>query len=209
MELLCGLNDNLFQLSKTIFKHAITDHTTKFSDLVSIQNGYAFKSSEYIDKKQLLVLRTKNIADNYLFNKSDTVYISHDSYKKYKKFSFNKFDSVLVMVGASLGKTGFLTSNVIPALQNQNMWRFRAVNDQLPGLLVFEYVNYINRRVKGTASGSARSFYRKKIFSDFNVPIVTSETFYTFEKLQNQIDSLQSETEDLYKLKKTLLNKFF
>ena len=66
------------------------------------------------------------------------------------------------MVGASIGKTGFITSNMMPALQNQNMWRFRPLISGMPGLLVYQYVNYINEHVKGSATGSARSFYRKK-----------------------------------------------
>ena len=166
------INDNLFALSKVIFDHILGNKTIKFSQISTIQNGYAFKSKEYITDKQLMILRTKNINDNHLFSKNDVIYISNNLFSNYKKFLFNTFDTVLVMVGASIGKTGFITSNMMPALQNQNMWRFRPLISGMPGLLVYQYVNYINEHVKGSATGSARSFYRKKVFNDFNVPYI-------------------------------------
>ena len=203
------INDNLLELANIIFTNRITKETVQLSNIATIQNGYAFKSKEYVLQKQLLILRTKNIGDNHLFNKSDVVFINQDSFNEYKKFAFKQFDTVLVMVGASIGKTGFITSNVLPSLQNQNMWRFRAKDSNIPGLLIYEYVNYINKRVKGSASGSARSFYRKKLFSDFEVPIIDNNVFTLFERIQLQINNIQVENNILSKLKQELLNKYF
>lgn len=204
------INDNLLELANVIFTNQISKDTTQLSNIATIQNGYAFKSKEYVSQKQLLVLRTKNIGSNHLFNKLDVVYIDQHSFNEYKKFAFKKFDTVLVMVGASIGKTGFITSNVLPALQNQNMWRFRAKNSSMPGLLLYEYINYINKRVKGSASGSARSFYRKKLFSNFEVPIIDNNNIFSmFEKIQLQINNIQVENNALSKLKQNLLNKYF
>lgn len=203
------INDNLLELANVIFTKQINKDTTKLSNIATIQNGYAFKSKEYVAQKQLLILRTKNIGSNHLFNKFDVVYIDQDNFNEYKKFAFKKFDTVLVMVGASIGKTGFITSNVLPSLQNQNMWRFRVKNSRMPGLLLYEYVNYINKRVKGSASGSARSFYRKELFNDFEVPIIDNNIFTVFERIQLQINNIQVENNVLSKLRQELLNKYF
>lgn len=209
IELNNQINDNLFEIANLIFENQLNNDCTKLSNIATIQNGYAFKSKEYISQKQLLILRTKNIESNHLFNKSDVVYINQDNFCKYKKFAFNKFDTALVMVGANIGKTGFITSNVLPALQNQNMWRFRSKDSKMPGLLLYEYVNYINKKVQGYASGSARSFYRKKVFSDFEVPIIDSNFFKYFERIQFQINNIQLENNILVELKQEMLNKYF
>lgn len=203
------LNDNLFALSKVIFDHILGNKTIKFSQISTIQNGYAFKSKEYITDKQLMILRTKNINDNHLFSKNDVIYISNNLSSNYKKFLFNTFDTVLVMVGASIGKTGFITSNMMPALQNQNMWRFRPLISGMPGLLVYQYVNYINEHVKGSATGSARSFYRKKVFNDFNVPYIEHKNYAIFIALQKEINRINVENDILRNIKKSLLNYFF
>lgn len=209
IELNNQINDNLLELANVIFTKQINKDTTKLSNIATIQNGYAFKSKEYVAQKQLLILRTKNIGSNHLFNKFDVVYIDQDNFNEYQKFAFKKFDTVLVMVGASIGKTGFITSNVLPSLQNQNMWRFRVKNSRMPGLLLYEYVNYINKRVKGSASGSARSFYRKELFNDFEVPIIDNNIFTVFKRIQLQINNIQVENNVLSKLRQELLNKYF
>lgn len=203
------INTNLFGLSETIFNNILEEETIKLSEITTIQNGYAFKSSEYIQDEQLMVLRTKNIGINNLFSKDDVVYISKENLEKYSKFSFKQFDTVIVMVGASIGRTGFLTSNIVPSLQNQNMWRFRPLNSKMPGLILYQYINYINTRVKNSASGSARSFYTKKIFNEFDVPRINTAYYKTFSKLQEQIDNLSKETEELKKIKSILLNEYF
>ena len=203
------INDNLFALSKVIFDHILGNKTIKFSQISTIQNGYAFKSKEYITDKQLMILRTKNINDNHLFSKNDVIYISNNLFSNYKKFLFNTFDTVLVMVGASIGKTGFITSNMMPALQNQNMWRFRPLISGMPGLLVYQYVNYINEHVKGSATGSARSFYRKKVFNAFNVPYIEHKNYAIFIALQKEINRINVENDILRNIKKSLLNYFF
>jgi restriction endonuclease S subunit len=203
------INDNLFKLAKIHFDRQLDSENIKFSQISTIQNGYAFKSKEYVDTNELMILRTKNINDNHLFSKNDVVYISKELFDEYKKFSFSAFDTVLVMVGASIGKTGFVTSNMTPSLQNQNMWRFRPKMSNIPGLLIFQYVNYINKHIIGSATGSARSFYRKKLFSEFEVPRINSTNYIYFDTLQREIDHLNTENEILYRIKHSLLNHYF
>ena len=203
------LNANLFKLAKIHFDRQLDSENIKFSQISTIQNGYAFKSKEYVDTNELMILRTKNINDNHLFSKNDVVYISKELFDEYKRFSFSAFDTVLVMVGASIGKTGFVTSNMTPSLQNQNMWRFRPKMSNIPGLLIFQYVNYINKHVIGSATGSARSFYRKKLFSEFEVPRINSTNYIYFDTLQREIDHLNTENEILYRIKHSLLNHYF
>ncbi|MEK0395967.1 restriction endonuclease subunit S [Lactobacillus delbrueckii] len=209
IELNQEINDNLFKLAKIHFDRQLDSENIKFSQISTIQNGYAFKSKEYVDTNELMILRTKNINDNHLFSKNDVVYISKELFDKYKKFSFSAFDTVLVMVGASIGKTGFVTSNMTPSLQNQNMWRFRPKMSNIPGLLIFQYVNYINKHIIGSATGSARSFYRKKLFSEFEVPRINSTNYIYFDTLQREIDHLNTENEILYRIKHSLLNHYF
>ena len=203
------INANLLELSNSIFNELLksVSKKRKLSDFVDIQNGYAFKSSEYISNGGLVVLRTKNISNNSLFTKSDIQYISNNNYKKYRKFEFRQYDVALVMVGASIGKTGIVTSNVLPALQNQNMWRFRAKDSLVPGLYIYEVVNMINNFVKGSASGSARSFYKKSLFTNFEVPIFNTSDYEVFEKIESKINELACENTILNSIKSSLLTK--
>ena len=203
------INDNLFELAKIFFDYVKTSTTKKFSDIVSIQNGFAFKSKNYVKDKQLVILRTKNINSNNLFESKDVVYIPYSLKDQYSRFAFKKFDSVLVMIGSNIGKTGFVTSNNLPSLQNQNMWRFRSTNKNISGLLIYEYVNFINNKVKNSAVGSARAFYKKELFVDYPVPIIKKDNNFVFKKLELEINNICKETDTLLLLKELLLNIYF
>lgn len=157
------INDNLMKLNTLLFQQLSVDSDYTLSNFTDCQNGFAFKSSEYITNNELLILRTLNMTSDHLFSKNGVKYISKVYKEKYQKFEFKKFDTTLVMVGASIGKMALITTNVIPSLQNQNMWRFRS-KSKMPGLLIYDMVQYVNDRVRSSATGSARSFYRKKMF---------------------------------------------
>lgn len=157
----------------------------------------------------MVILRTKNINSNNLFESKDVVYIPYSLKDQYSRFAFKKFDSVLVMIGSNIGKTGFVTSNNLPSLQNQNMWRFRSTNKNISGLLIYEYVNFINNKVKNSAVGSARAFYKKELFVDYPVPIIKKDNNFVFKKLELEINNICKETDTLLLLKELLLNIYF
>lgn len=130
------------------------------SDLADLSGGFAFKSSDYSEKGRF-VLRTLNIADDGSINKDDAVFLPEDLCAQYSRFELHPNDTLFVMVGATLGKVGFVRENDLPALMNQNMWLIRAK----PGVSDPRFIHYAFRHfIKdslGWASGSARSFLRR------------------------------------------------
>lgn len=211
------INDNLLEILSTHFiKYIVSNQTKipdgwkifKLKDLSDVQNGFAFKSSEYIDHSELPIIRTKNFNENSLVETNDLKYISNSSKDKYKNFRFQSLDTVMVMVGASIGKTALITTRNLPGLQNQNMWRFRSKLSEYPEMLIFELVNYINTQVGGSATGSAREFYRKTIFQEFEIALPrNSEELDIYSSIGKKIDSLASETQRLTELRDALLPK--
>lgn len=211
------INDNLLEILSTHFiKYIVSNQakipdgwkTFKLKDLSDVQNGFAFKSSEYVDHSELPIIRTKNFNENSLVETNDLKYISNSSKEKYKKFRFQSLDTVMVMVGASIGKTALITTRNLPGLQNQNMWRFRSKLSEYPEMLIFELVNYINAQVGGSATGSAREFYRKTIFQEFEIALPkNSEELDIYSSIGKKIDSLASETQRLTELRDALLPK--
>ena len=217
------INQHLEQMAQAIFKSWFVDFEpwggvvpndwkkTQFGEISTIQNGYAFKSEDYCDDGCRMI-RTTNICDGYV-NNDDLINLPKSFYSdcKYKNFIFKCFDTVLVMVGASVGKIGLITKKNIPSLQNQNMWRFRPKKDNISVLYVHYYTKLINDSVRSWSNGSAREFYRKDIFkkapcflptdsimSDFNL-----KTLHLFEKISNNLE----ENEKLAEIRDTLLPK--
>jgi type I restriction enzyme S subunit len=130
------------------------------SDICQIVNGYAFKS-EWYTEKGVKIIRTKNFKDGYV-TLNDVTFIEEEKSLEFKKYYLNIFDFLMVMVGASTGKYSVVNSNILPALQNQNMWRFVTKMDcQI-------YLNLslqdVILELENTTNGSARGFFQKETF---------------------------------------------
>lgn len=178
--------------------------------IIDILNGYAFKSEDYVEYG-IFVLRTKNFnEENITEFLSDDVYLPNNFEEKYDNYLCQPFDYHLVMVGASVGKTGMIYSHQLPALRNQNMWCFRPKKKSsisrgylkyLVDSLVLEFSNH--------ATGSARQFYTKDNFKKHPIVLPSDEILKKFENLHNPIQNkqanIQKQNQELSKLRDWLL----
>lgn len=180
-------------------------------EIAEIQNGFAFKSKDYIEKG-IRVTRTLNISKSDLtIDNEDAVYLPIDFYddEKYEKQKLQLFDTLLVMVGASIGNIGMVLSENLPSLQNQNMWRFRSKDRTISSTLIYFYVIQANKSVSNWTTGSAREFYRKDTFHDFKVAApcgeVVAKANELFEIIFDRIDLAFSEIRTLTEIRDTLV----
>ena len=187
------LNNNLISQAKSLFNEFILNKQENLPDgwevislgeIAYIQNGFAFKSKDYVENG-IPMIRTKDINSEGFINNSELISLPLSFYNevKYEDFKFKCFDTVLVMVGASIGKIGIITDINLPSLQNQNMWRFRTKSNLISPAFVYFYVEKINEIVYSWATGSARSFYRKNMFSDAECILPSEEYLITFNNL--------------------------
>ena len=139
------------------------------TDLADLSGGFAFKSGDYAPAGRF-VLRTLNIRDDGSISHEGAVYLPEELYPQYSRFELQPHDTLFVMVGATLGKVGFVRKSDLPALLNQNMWLIRAK----PGIGDARYMQYAFRHVVkaslGWASGSARDFVRREDYRNLLIP---------------------------------------
>ncbi len=140
--------------------------------VAELSGGYAFKSDDYSQEGRF-VLRTLNIKDDGSINRDDAVYIPLEQCSQYQRFELEEHDTLFVMVGATLGKVGYVRRETLPALLNQNMWRIRGRE----GLCDKRYLQYAFRysvsKNLGWASGSARDFVRRDDYRTMEIPVPT------------------------------------
>jgi type I restriction enzyme S subunit len=176
---------------------------------ISILNGYAFKSEDYVIEG-IKIIRTKNFNESGFIELNDLVFLEANKSKDYEKFFLRPFDKLVVMVGASLGKSVVVTSDILPALQNQNIWNFRAVDKNYQGYFNFLVDKLIQLNI-GSASGSAREFFRKDFFYDRKIIIPDLEVIHKFNEINyptfEKISSNIAENGSLSNLRDTLLPK--
>ena len=181
-------------------------------EISTVQNGYAFKSTDY-QENGCNMIRTTNIGSDGFVDNIDLVNLPFTFLMdtKYKNFRFSNLDTVLVMVGANVGKIGIITEKNIPALQNQNMWRFRPTHEGISTIYIHYYARLINERVRNWSSGSARDFYRKDSFQKVKCIYPTDDVMDNFQKttqgIYNKISLNLIENEALTTIRNILLPK--
>ena len=130
------------------------------SELASLSGGFAFKSRDYAPVGRFIV-RTLNIGDDGSISAGDSVYLPEVLCPQYARFELEPADTIFVMVGATLGKVGFVRKEILPALLNQNMWLIRAKLGQADPLFLHYAFRQAAKHKLGLASGSAREFVRR------------------------------------------------
>lgn len=130
------------------------------SDVADLSGGHAFKSEDY-SSSGIFVLRTINIQDDYTVSRVGAAYIPNSITEKYERFLLKEFDTLFVMVGATLGKTGIVKRKDLPALLNQNMWVIRAFPEKINPLFLHYKFRELSQEVSGWVNGSARGFLRR------------------------------------------------
>ncbi|QVY67107.1 restriction endonuclease subunit S [Polaribacter sp. Q13] len=177
----------------------------RLDDICNIINGYAFKS-EWYKESGVKIIRTKNFEDGYV-NLNDINYLEKEFALEFEKYQLNQFDFLMVMVGASTGKNCIVNSNILPALQNQNMWRFVSkTNSQL-------FLNLKLKRtileLESTTNGSARGFFQKSTFLKKKIEIPNENLIRNLCKKVNpifqKIDNNLKENQKLSELRDWLL----
>jgi type I restriction enzyme S subunit len=217
-----SINKNLLQIGQLIFneyvlkKYEPENHNNwkvlPFGEISTVQNGFAFKSDDYCEVGCNMI-RTKDITSLGFVSNESLINLPQSFYdsEKYDNYKFERLDTITVMVGANIGKMGLITDINIPSLQNQNMWRFRPKSMNISPAFVYYYVKKINKEIINMATGSARLFYRKNLFLDYDC-IIPNNNYLNkiniiFNSLFDKISENVAEIEKLQNLRDTLLPK--
>jgi len=181
-----------------------------FSDKFSVNNGFAFKSSDY-SKEGTLLIRTKDFASSKYIDVKENVFIPDRLLSKYSKYLLEELDFLLIMVGASIGKYGVVFNKDLPALQNQNMWSIRPIYDErLRYYLIFMMPLLINK-VSGFSTGAAREFFVKNVFLNQKIIMpsdsVLTEFINIVSPMVDEISVLSHKNNNLIETRDLLLPK--
>ena len=160
---------------------------TKLRDIINIYGGQAFKSKDYISNG-VFVLRTKNFDEGVAKKENNDVFLSKTFLEIYKDFVCQAFDYHLVMVGASIGKTGMILPHLLPALRNQNMWCFRPKDKEVVSRFYTKFVvDTVSKKLINFASGSARDFFRRNDFRDHQLIVPPKGILKSYLKITNSM----------------------
>ncbi len=181
----------------------------RLDQVVSIGRGYAFKSEQYSECGYKIV-RVTNIDSSGNIDLTDCVFIPENTAKEFSKYQLKDEDILLVMVGATVGKLGFVDDSILPALLNQNMWSLRTSNSHILYQEFLKHISsYIIARYMLTQQGSARGFFTQSTFSlvKFSIPNNKEQQKIAtvLTNADKEIELLEQKLADLQQEKKALM----
>lgn len=170
--------------------------SVQLDEVAELKGGYAFKSQDYTDSGRF-VLRTLNIDDSGRITRDGSVFISEERAKEFGRFELEPWDTIFVMVGATLGKVGLVKKGDLPALLNQNMWVVRAKSDRVNPRYLYYVFGLTSKSQLRWASGAAREFVRRDDFRKMRLRLPSREQ-------QNQIANILGAIDDKIELNRCM-----
>jgi type I restriction enzyme, S subunit len=101
-----------------------------FRNFVSLQHGFAFDSKDFTKHEGIDVIKIKNIQYNGVVNIENSDKVQLKNIKNMENFSIKRGDILMALTGATLGKTGMVTSSK-NLLQNQRVGKLFPKNNQI------------------------------------------------------------------------------
>jgi len=187
----------------------------KLGDVLEVQGGYAFKSSDYVDSGVKLI-RITNISFGWT-NLKDLSWLPLSYLERYKDFSLAEDDIVIVLTRPIIEggiKAARIMRDALPALLNQRIARFKIIErDRInQGFLYYiifspNFTNYIKKRLGVTNQPNISAYEIEKI----SIPIPPIEEQQKIASILSKVDELIQKTdqviEQTQRLKKGLMHR--
>lgn len=98
----------------------------RLGDVCSILNGFAFKSSQYIQENGIRIIRIANVQDGFVSDEDPRFY-PIDKSEIFAKFLLEE-DDILISLTGNVGRVALLPSFMLPAALNQRVACLRQEN---------------------------------------------------------------------------------
>ncbi|HEF1918696.1 TPA: restriction endonuclease subunit S [Campylobacter coli] len=188
IELLHEQNKTLEELAQTFFVNWFKDREfdSTIGDFISIQNGFAFKSKDFIDCGDNGVIKIKNIS-NGIVDIVNTDKISQEITNEVNdKFKINSGDILFAMTGAEIGKMGIVPNT------NKKLWLNQRVGIAKERFLGARFLAYIHLTsefgydyVINSATGSAQENISATDIENCPFVKLTGEEIVSYSKQLN------------------------
>lgn len=214
IDLLHRQNKTLEEMAETLFRQWFVDKANDgtISQLVSIQNGYAFKSSDFKAVGRSGIIKIKNIADRIIdIDKTDFISDSV-AFNVHKRFKIISGDILIAMTGAEIGKLG-----IIPRTA-KSIWLNQRVGKLKENFAGGKYLAYLQLKsdfgqdyIENAATGSAQPNISSSSIENCGFP--TSDESFLLEcasrltSIYEKITFNLGKINDLAKMREVLLPK--
>jgi len=168
----------------------------KIGDKVDISNGYAFKSSKYVEQG-IRVVRITNVQKGEIQDDNPKFY-SSDTKEELKSYLINEGDILMSLTG-NVGRVGVFPKEFCPAYLNQRVARIRVKSQDLFQKYLFYMLNseFFERDAIFNSSGIAQLNISTKWVSEYKIPLPPLEQQKKIAAILDEADAYRQKTKAL------------
>ena len=152
-------------------------------------------SENYLDGGEILFIRSQNVLMNK-FSNHDKLYISKEIHENMKRTWVKKYDILLNITGASIGRTAIYLGEDDKANVNQHVCIIRIEDFKIINPI---YLNYylsgdkIQRHIQLTNAGGTREALNYAQIKNFDIPVPPIELQNKFASIVKEVESMKEQ----------------
>lgn len=188
----------------------------KLGDICDILNGFAFKSSKYVEKG-IRVIRITNVQKGQVED-NDPKFYPFSSQKEIERYLLYEGD-LLVSLTGNVGRVGSLPKELLPAALNQRVACLRVKEKHVIRSYLYYFLNsdYFENLCIKHSRGAAQLNLSTIWLSNYEIPVpplAEQRTIVaTLDALKSKVDQLQANcdkiTNECAALKQAILRQVF
>lgn len=162
----------------------------QLKDICDVLNGYAFKSSKYVDEG-IRVIRITNVQKGYIEDNAPQYY-PFESKKEIEKYLLHEDDLLMSLTG-NVGRVAILKKEMLPAALNQRVACLRlkkSANVYKPYLFHLLNSDFFENQCIFSAQGIAQKNMSTEWLKEYQIPLYSIEKQKAIADLFDQIDAL-------------------
>lgn len=177
----------------------------KLGSVCKLRNGYAFKSSAFVEIG-VPIIRISNINDN-LVTPEKAVRIAYE--KILDNYKIIKGDILIAMSGATTGKFGIYNSDEI-AYQNQRVGCFQILDDDLLNrTYLLQVLKVVKPIIEKKANGGAQPNISANAIEEIIIPLPSIEDQIRIAKILSKAETLITQRKESIVMLDDLLKSSF
>ena len=188
--------------------------TYKLGDICELLNGFAFKSSNYV-QSGLRVIRITNVKKGYVIDEEPQFY-PLETQEELKKYILKKGDLLISLTG-NVGRVGILSEDLLPAALNQRVGCLRVKDKSLVSLQYLFHLlntNSFEKDCINSSKGIAQRNMSTEWLKEYEItlpPLPTQHAIVTrietlFAELDKAVQHLRTAQQQLKTYRQAVLN---
>ena len=187
--------------------------SVKLGEVCRIDNGYAFKSKNYVSENGARVIRITNVQKGKIVD-ADPKFYPFDKLENLERFEIFENDIMMTLTG-NVGRVGRFPKEMLPAYINQRICRMTSIDSRLDEVYLFNLLNSdkFEKEAIYEANGAAQKNLSTNWIANYEIPLpplsIQQEIAERLDKMATLIEKSKAQLSHYDALAESLFIELF